>query len=102
MYYYASFTTPDGDRQQGVFTRDELHAATFSPDTVIHYVTNLRPRSKQGARDMVIALQDNNIDTVNNNGNQLSYGELSALFDAVVSAARRFGLVREFRNEGII
>ena len=100
--YYAAITTGDGERIQGIYSPKEYSRATFNPYSVTHYITNLKPHSKQEAREMAINILDADRETVNSGGECLSYGEYAIITDALEKAARRFGLIREFRENGII
>ena len=102
MIYYAAITTAHGERAQGIYSPEEYHRATFSPDSITHYITDLKPHSKQEAREMAIAILDADWETVNSGGECLSYGEYAIITAELEKAARRFGLVREFRENGII
>lgn len=100
--YYAAITTGDGERIQGIFSPETYFNVTFCPDSVTHYITDLKPHSKQEAREMAIAILDADRETVNSGGECLSYGEYAIITAELEKAARRFGLVKEFRENGII
>ena len=102
MLYYAAITTPKGEYLQGIYTPEEYHRATFSPDTVTRYFSNLKPRDKSEARELVIDILNADTETNNNDGEGLSWGEWAILGGAFEKWAHRFGLVREFRENGII
>ena len=102
MMYYAAMTTPNRERKQGIYTPVEYIAATFNPDTTINYITKLTPQTKDEARQMAIDIYEADRETVDNGGEGLSYGELAIIGEALTRAARRFGLIREFKENGII
>lgn len=102
MIYYAAITTAHGERAQGIYSPEEYTRATFSQDTDTHYITDLKPRTKAAARQMAMDIMDADRETVNSGGNCLSWFEWSIIGAALEKAARRFGLVREFRENGII
>lgn len=102
MIYYAAITTGDGERTQGIYSPEEYFRATFGPDSATHYITDLKPHSKQEAREMAINILDADRETVNSGGECLSWLEWSIIGAALEKAARRFGLLREFRENGII
>lgn len=100
--YYAAITTAHGERAQGIYSPEEYTRDTFSPDSITHYITDLKPHTKAAARQMAVDIMDADRETVNSGGECLSYGEYAIITDALEKAARRFGLVREFRENGII
>lgn len=102
MFLYASFTGLDKKRKQGIYSGDEYIRLTFYPVSEVHYITGLKPKSKEEAREMAINILTSDRETVANGGECMSYGEWAIIGDALERAARRFGLVREFRSEGII
>lgn len=102
MLYYAAITTPNGERVQGIFSPEEYFRATFSPDSVTHYITDLKPHSKQEARQIAINLLEADREIVGNGGECLGWAERSIIAEALTKAAHRFGLVREFQGNGII
>lgn len=103
MNIYAAYVTPDGEHKQRIFpSYDEYYAETFSPDSKVYYATDLRPKSKEEARDIVKKLSEADMYTVDNNGEELSYGELETIYEATEGIAKRFGLIREFRDNGIL
>lgn len=102
ILYYAAIQAANGERLQGVFTTEELRRATFRPDDTTLYITNMKPRTRDEAVDIAQAIQHYDADTVDNGGNIMPYSDLADIGDAMLRAARRFGLVREFRGNGII
>lgn len=102
MLYYAAMTTPTGERIQGIYSAVELAAATWNPDTAINYITKLTAKSKAEARDLAIDIYNAERDTVDNGGEGLSYMEWGVIGDALERLARRFGLITEFKENGII
>lgn len=103
MYYYAALRdTDNGKRFQGVYTPNEYHTATFSPETETVYITGFKVKSKDEARQLAIDLRNADCDTVNDGGEMLSYNEISIIYNNLERIAKQFGLVREFKNEGII
>lgn len=102
MLFYAAYQTPNGEHKQGIYQADSFMSDTFSPDIKVNYASNLKPKTKDDARQMAIDIYAADRDTVDNGGEGLRYGEWAVIGDALERIARRFGLVREFRNEGII
>lgn len=102
MLFYAAYQTPDGEHRQGIYQANDFIFDTFSPDIKVNYVSNLKPKTKDDARQMAIDIYAADRNTADNGGEGLSYGEWAVIGDALERIARRFGLVREFRNEGII
>lgn len=89
------------DGTSNVFTsRDEYHAATFSPDCVIECVRTLQVKGRTYAerRDN---LRDLAIDIRNADNGGMSYGEWAILGDFFDKNARRYGLLNEFRENAI-
>ena len=103
-WIYAAFTDGDGERRQGLYTEPELFEATFSPEAVIHYETRLTARNKDEARQLAINIYESDGWTVGEDvsGNLLTYGEYAYIADALENLGRRFGLLREFRENGIL
>ncbi len=101
-FVYASVTTCHGDRLQGIYTWDEFHDITFSPDTTVNYMTDFKAKTKEEARDIAISVLDSDRATVDANGECLSYGEYSIIGENLRRLAKRFGLVREFKENAII
>ena len=102
MLYYAAITTPSGEREQGIYSPAELVTATWNPDTHINYITKLTARTKEEARELAIDIYDADRDTVDNGGDCLSYAEWGIIGDVLERLARRFGLITEFKENGII
>lgn len=82
-------------------TWDALHAATFSPEVDVQAIIPLRITGKtysdrkESARNLAIDVQG-----ADDGG--LSWSEYAALGDFFEAAARRYGLVGEFRENAII
>ena len=103
MYIYAAIKNANGKREQAVYTNwDAFHADIFSPETEVYFVTNFKAHNKEEARQIAMDVYYNIMDTVNNDGNEFSYGEYMAVSDELERIGRRFGLLREFRENGII
>lgn len=100
--YYASFTIGDEKRRQGIYTPEEFRIATFRTNAVIHYVTDMTAHSKEEAREIAMNIQNCDRETVYGDGNLMAYSEYAELGARLERMARRFGLVREFRENGII
>lgn len=97
---YAVIKEPDEERGLYCFdTWDQFHAATFSPELDITSVWYDKPltRNKDKARDTLSRISD-----ALYCGTSWSYGELATIYQSAEKIARRAGLVREARENGII
>jgi len=90
------------DDTASIFTTwPEYHAATFSPDCAISACIPLQlhgstyAQRRDSLRDTAQAIQ-----TADNGG--MSWAEVAALGDWLTRQARRYGLLTEFRDNGII
>lgn len=85
-------------------TWDRVHALTFNPCGA-YVVRELRTRGKTyaerkaNAAELAKELQNVESDL---NGGGLSWGEYNIITDFFEEVGRRFGLLREFRENGII
>lgn len=98
---YAVLKEPD-EIEPGLYcfdTWDQFHAATFSPELDITAVWNDKPltRNKEKARDELHQISD-----ALYRGYAWSYGELATIYQSAERIARRAGLIREARENGII
>ena len=98
---YAYFVV-NGKHFQGVFSDEELNRISFSPEVEMQYSVRLQSRGKDFTRRLAHTIFNMDAEAVNAGADCLSYGELAILSDFFTKAARRFGLVREFRENGII
>ena len=105
--FYAAFTTPNGERVAAVYedyNRPIFYGDTFSPETIIHGVVDFHTHGrtyaerKESARNTAIEFQ--NIDAEVSGG--LSWGELADVGAWFETMAKRYGLIEEFRENGII
>ncbi|MBR5272777.1 MAG: hypothetical protein IKU25_05215 [Clostridia bacterium] len=101
-YYYIATRLPDGKRGQGVYTLEEKNAVTFDPDVEVLFITDFTAKSKDEAREIAIDVWNMDAETVNADGEHLSWGEVYILGNSLEQLARRFGLLREFRENGIL
>ena len=101
-YYYIATRSPDGKRGQGVYTLEEKNAVTFDPAVEVLYITDFSAKSKEAAREIAIDVQAMDADTVNGGGALLCWGDVYIIGNALEQLARRFGLLREFRENGIL
>lgn len=82
-------------------TWPQYHAATFSPDCTISACIPLQLHgSTYAARRESLRTIAQDIQTADNDG--MSYSEAATLADWFTTNARRYGLVTEFRDNGII
>ena len=82
-------------------TWPEYHAATFSPDCTVAACIPLQLHgSTYAARRDSLRTIAQDIQSTDNGG--MSYGEIDALYNWFTRQARRYGLVAEFRDNGII
>ena len=101
MLYYAALTTPDKEYIQGVYTPEELHTLQFNPETETRYITAFKARSKDEAREIARTFHYMDAETVNNDGEALSMNEFFIIVNKLEKLGRRFGLLREFKENGI-
>ena len=79
----------------------EYHAATFSPDCTVTACIPLQLHgSTYAARRDSLRTVAQDIQSADNGG--MSYGEVATLDYWLNTNARRYGLVTEFRDNGII
>ena len=82
-------------------TWPEYHAATFSPDCTVSACIPLQLHgSTYAARRESLRTIAQDIQTANNGG--MSYSETADMAEWLTTNARRYGLVNEFRDNGII
>lgn len=82
-------------------TWPEYHAATFSPDCTVAACIPLQLHgSTYAARRDSLRTIAQGIQNADNGG--MSYGETATLADWLNTNARRYGLLAEFRDNGII
>ena len=100
--FYAAFVDPYGKLHSNLYFDLELYRAdTFSPDTEFLSAIDFKISGKsyvdrkEAARNIA-----NNFQDAEKPG--LSYRELAMIGDYFAQIARRFGLVQEFRENGII
>lgn len=98
---YAAFSNGN-ERKQGIYSYEELFSETFSPESVIFFVTNFVVHTKEEARGLAMEIMDFDRETVDAGGEELSWNEWNIIGSKLERIARRFGLVREFRENGII
>jgi len=91
----------DGVQNSYVFTCwDQYHAATFSPDVEIVAVRPLEVRGKN-YRERKGYLRDLAVDVQTADNGGLSQFECAVLGDFFERNGRRYGLLTEFRENGI-
>lgn len=79
----------------------DYHAATFSPDCTISACIPLQLHgSTYAARRESLRTITQDIQSADNGG--MSYGEIAILDNWISTNARRYGLLTELRQEGII
>ena len=90
------------DDTSSIFTTwPEYHAATFSPDCTVAACIPLQLHgSTYAARRDSRRNIAQDIQSADNGG--MSYGEVATLANWMSANARRYGLVTEFRDNGII
>lgn len=98
---YCIWTDAAGVIRQGVYTMAELISATWNPLTTVNYLTDFTAKSKEAARDLAIEFFSRQVEA-SNSGELLSYSEYADIGDALYKLARRWGLVREFKESGVI
>ena len=78
----------------------EYHEATFSPDIEATCTIELG-RVKGNYQDKKAAIQDKAIEYSNNNAPGLSYGEIADIQGYFETYGKRYGLLRDFRENAI-
>lgn len=99
---YAVIKTPGKGLWQGVTDWADYYTRTFSPDAETVYFHILNAGTKDAARQLAADILEHDRETVDAGGPCLScmeWAEIGATFERL---ARRFGLVREFRENGVI
>lgn len=99
---YAVIRDPGGYLWQGLLTVREYIDATYAPDVETVYMHILNAGTKEAARQLAADILDRDRETVDAGGPCLSYGEWAEISATFERLARRFGLLREFRENGII
>lgn len=97
---YAEWMENDQFHQREFDTWDRFHECFFDPEKELTWVHDNTPteyqRRKEAARDAAIEWQ------YNMESHHYSYGELADWQDYFTRLGRRYGLLREFRENGII
>lgn len=98
--FYAAFNDGKKEYSNLYFTWEGFFADTFSPDCEIHTIINFkidagtyRERQK-AARELAIAF-------LNEERPGLSLGELACIQDFFERTGRRYGLLKEFKENAI-
>lgn len=102
---FAKIKTADGHTESNLYWYwDALHADTFSPDSDVLFVLPFEIHGKtygdrkESLRNLAIDFQ------YNNDGDtdwQLTYGELGYIGEYFERMGRKYGLLREFRENCI-
>lgn len=96
------FKDIDGKRKENIyFTWDAWHRDTFSPAVDIEAVILFKVSGKTYTerKNNLIELAK---DYQYNEQGGLSYGELAEIYDFFEKNAKRYGLLKEFRENGIL
>ena len=98
--FYAKFSLYGTEHSELYFDHESYFKQTYSPLTkdIVRIDFTIHGKSyqeqKESARD--VAIEWSNSDT-----SGLSYGEMNIIWDWFDRMARRYGLLREFRENGI-
>lgn len=102
---YAAFRDPNGNPHTNIYySFEDFHRETFSPENEIIGLVEFRTHGKtyadrkESTRETAIMFQS--IDSDMSGG--LSWGELADVSAWFETMAKRYGLVEEFRENGII
>ena len=99
--FYAAFTMPNGKDHGVLFADYDLfHSVTFSPETRIHCIIPLETKGKT-YKERRAYVKNQAVEYSNNIFPGLAWfdiAEISAYFE---KAGRRYGLLKEFRENGI-
>lgn len=99
---YAVIKTPQNGLWQGVTDWSDYYTRTFSPDAETLYLHPLNAGTKDAARQLAADILEHDRETVDAGGPCLSYLEWAEIGAELERLARRFGLLREFRENGIV
>ena len=98
---YAAYIK-DGKQESRLFySFESYHAETFNPETVIQSLIDFSVSGKSYA-ERKSCLMDKAVGFSTENKPGISYGELAEISAWFTRQARRFGMLREFAENGII
>lgn len=81
---------------------DEMHRETFSPEYFINRVIDTNRLPGKSYADKKALLRDQAIDYSLQNNFTMYWSEFAAIEDYFEKYGRRYGLIKEFRENGII
>jgi len=91
----------DNDETANLFySLEEYHKATFNPEIEPICIIELG-RVKGNYQDKKAAIEDKAIEYSNNQAGGLSYGEIADIQGYFETYGKRYGLLREFRENAI-
>ena len=101
MLFYAAYKDPDGNEHAGLYENlGEFFRATFSPACEVLAVIGLRLSGKT-YQERKAAARSLAIDYSLNNYAGLSWGEVAEIGGFFEKVGRRYGLLKEFRENAI-
>ena len=100
--FYANYTKPSGENVSRLyFSTKEYHRDTFNPETEIYSVINFRVRGRT-YRDRQADLCNTARRWQYESAPGLSWNEIADVADWFYAQGKRYGLLRDFREEAII
>ena len=113
-YICGLIVTPGGAIDGGVYTAEEWNTATFSPAAEVlsmfplscsvkgyDFLGTGRPISDREKRQAILRDYAHEWEFISSATAHISYGEFAIVYEFFESAGRRYGLLREFRENGI-
>lgn len=98
---YAAYIK-DGKQESRLFySYESYHAETFNPETILQSLIDFSITGKSYA-ERKNCLIDKAVEFSTEHMPGLSYGELADISAWFIKQARRFGMLREFAENGII
>lgn len=102
--FLAVFDDANGNRECAIYTRwDTYHSATFSPTCKEIFLMDMSKVSGKTYSEKKANLENKAIEYSNMMGEiyPISYGEIAEIEDFFRTYGKRYGLLREFRENAI-
>jgi hypothetical protein len=99
--FYANFIDSKGNKQANLYHGySKWFEDSFSPDTIVNSIIDFKVIGKSYAEKKEY-LRNLAIDFQSTNDCDLSYGELADIYNFFEVNGKRYGLIREFRENAI-